>query len=140
MSVNVNKDESITRMLTELRAALGDGTFDVVFIAAVLGEVPSAFLSVSGAAAAPQGQREAESYRDAFLARTGWRPDMSACVGGALLYTKYSWLTRTMMRFASRVAGRPTDTSRDYDLTDWRVVDGFADDLLNLMVRFAATA
>ena len=30
MSVNVNKDESITRMLAELRAELGDGTFDVV--------------------------------------------------------------------------------------------------------------
>ena len=30
MSVNVNKDESITRMLTELRAELGDGAFDVV--------------------------------------------------------------------------------------------------------------
>ena len=30
MSVNVSKDESITRMLTQLRAELGDGAFDVV--------------------------------------------------------------------------------------------------------------
>lgn len=30
MSANVNKDESITRMLTELRAQLGEGAFDVV--------------------------------------------------------------------------------------------------------------
>jgi hypothetical protein len=30
MSANVNKDESITRMLSELRAELGAGAFDVV--------------------------------------------------------------------------------------------------------------
>ena len=30
MSVNVNKDESIRRMLSELQAELGDGAFDVV--------------------------------------------------------------------------------------------------------------
>ena len=30
MSANVDKDESITQMLTELRVELGDGAFDVV--------------------------------------------------------------------------------------------------------------
>jgi hypothetical protein len=42
----------------------------------------------------------------------------------------------------SRRTGRPTDTSRDYEFTDWDVVDGFARDLADLLTppRSGATA
>lgn len=91
----------------------------------LLSSVPSAFLSVSGSAAALGGRAKAEEGVADFIKATGWQPDLTECVGGALLYTKYDPFTRLAMKFASRIAGRGTDTSRDYDYTNWANVDAF---------------
>ena len=50
----------------------------------------------------------------------------TATFGGALRYTKYNVLIRIMMRVIVGFAGGDTDTSRDYEYTDWRAVEGFA--------------
>ena len=95
---------------------------------ASLNAVPSAFVSVCGAMAGsnPGAARTAQLYLQKFLDTTGWRPTLAKSFAGALPYTKYSPWVRWMMKMISRRTGRPTDTSRDYDFTDWSDVQQFA--------------
>jgi len=83
-----------------------------------LARLPTAFLSVSLSATGsdfPGARRCA----DAFLAETGWRPDVVRLVAGALMYSRYGIFKRWMMRRIAAKAGGDTDTSRDYEYTDW---------------------
>jgi menaquinone-dependent protoporphyrinogen oxidase len=105
---------------------------------AVLSSVPSAFLSVSGSAVALEGRTKAEEYITDFIRVTGWQPDLTLSVAGALLYTKYDPITRLVMKFASRIAGRGTDTSRDYDYTNWPAVDAFMHQFIDTVERHTA--
>jgi menaquinone-dependent protoporphyrinogen oxidase len=68
-----------------------------------------------------------------FTAETGWNPGVTKVVAGALLYTRYRWLTRMMMKGIAGKAGGATDTSRDYDYTDWQDLERFS-------ARFAGIA
>ena len=99
-----------------------------------LNATPSAFVSVCGAlmGSRPEGTGEARKYVEDFLERTRWRPAVTIAFPGSLLYTRYGRFTRWMMKFISRRTGRPTDTSRDYDFTDWAAVDRFAGELKTL--------
>ncbi len=96
--------------------------------AARLNALPSAFVSVSGAAGGEtaQGREEAQGYVDALLKETGWRPPLVELVGGVMAYTRYRPLTRWIIRMISKRKGGPTDTSRDHEFTDWAAVDRFA--------------
>ena len=98
---------------------------------------PSAFFSVSLSAASthPDEVEAARRLAEAFPAATGWHPTRVACVAGALAYTRYHWPTRWMMRRIARKEGAPTDTSRDYELTDWRQVDALADEMAGAAQR-----
>ena len=100
-----------------------------------LSAVPSAFVSVSGAAASLDGQAQAEAYIANFLRATGWEPDFKLSAAGAVLFTKYGPVTRLMMKFASRTAGRDTDTSRDYVYTNWTLLDQFMHQFLDTLER-----
>lgn len=94
-----------------------------------LADRPAAFFSVSlGAAGTGERAREAVRWRDEFLTRTGWKPGLAASFAGALRYSRYNPFLRLMMRFISGKAGGDTDTSRDYEYTDWKAVDRFASD------------
>jgi menaquinone-dependent protoporphyrinogen oxidase len=64
---------------------------------------------------------------NSFLAATGWQPAVTKFVAGALLYTHYNWFLRRVIRRIARKAGGDTDTSRDYDYTDWNDLRAFAD-------------
>ena len=105
-----------------------------------LSENPSAFLSVSGSAASLEGIAKANQYIDDFVRATGWQPDMTLSAAGAVLYTKYDPLTRLMMKFASRTAGRETDTSRDVVYTNWIAVDEFMHLFIDTLERHACAA
>jgi menaquinone-dependent protoporphyrinogen oxidase len=95
---------------------------------------PSAFVSVSGSAGSPLAQEKAraQGYVEQFFQATGWRPAVSAIFGGAMAYTKYSFLTRWVIRMISSRRGGPTDMTRDHETTDWAAVDRFADELVHL--------
>jgi menaquinone-dependent protoporphyrinogen oxidase len=95
-----------------------------------LNEVPSAFYSVSLAAAAgtEEGWEEARGKLADFLAETDWEPDATAVVPGALKYSRYGVLKRFLMKRIAKKVGSDTDTSRDYEYTDWDEVEGFASD------------
>ena len=88
----------------------------------------SAFVSVCGALAGnwTEGVAEAKKYVDEFCRETGWTPGMRRSFAGAVCYTKYGLFTRWIMRMISWRTGRPTDTSRDWEFTDWNAVDEFA--------------
>lgn len=94
-----------------------------------LKEIPSAFFSVSLGILSDESceQEEVRKITDAYLAETGWQPAVKVHFGGALAYSKYSWLKRRLMQFVVRKGGGPTDTRYDYEFTDWEQVDQFVD-------------
>ena len=86
-----------------------------------LRRVPTAFLSVSMTAAFPGASHRAEAmgYVHAFVRETGWRPGRVHLVAGALLYTRYDFMKRSLARLIAREHGAVTDPSRDTVYTDW---------------------
>jgi menaquinone-dependent protoporphyrinogen oxidase len=87
----------------------------------------SAFFSVSVSAGGPGAKPEAaQRYLQSFLRQVGWQPPQSATFAGALPYSKYGAFKRMLVTVFVRVAGGDTDTSRDYEYTDWNAVDRFA--------------
>ena len=65
-------------------------------------------------------------YAAKFLRKARWQPRITAVFCGALQYSKYGPVKRAVVRTLAAIAGHDTDTSRDYDYTDWRAVDAFA--------------
>ncbi|HEY9442942.1 MAG TPA: flavodoxin domain-containing protein [Gemmatimonadales bacterium] len=100
-----------------------------------LNAMPSAFVSVCGAMAnpAPDAERVARGYRERLLAAAGWRPTIERSFAGGVPYTRYRPWVRWMIKMISRRNGGPTDTSRDYDFTDWPAVSKFAQQFAGLL-------
>jgi menaquinone-dependent protoporphyrinogen oxidase len=106
--------------------------------AEALARVGASFLSVSmSEAGAEDPARTVEQRAKAvanvkeaiarFLADTGLRPENVMPVAGALKYREYGWLIRFVMKRISQAEGGPTDTSRDYEMTDWVALERFAE-------------
>ena len=105
--------------------------------APALADVPSAFISVCLGVLQhePEVQAEVAAIPRRFLASVGWQPTVTKVVAGAVLYTRYGWLKRALMRRVVAKAGGDTDTSRDYEYTDWADLDRFADQFARLVLR-----
>ena len=89
---------------------------------------PSAFFSVSLSAGGPGARPEAaQRYLETFLRRVDWHPPQTATFAGALQYSKYGTFKKLLMRLIVGHAGGNTDTTRDYEYTDWDAVARFAD-------------
>jgi menaquinone-dependent protoporphyrinogen oxidase len=101
---------------------------------------PTAFVSVCLAVRDPRptAQKDLETVMNRFFDETRWRPMITKMVAGALLYTKYNWLVRQVMKRIVKKAGGDTDTSRDYEYTDWADVRQFAEQFGDRVQRFAA--
>lgn len=94
-----------------------------------LNRVPSAFFQVSlSSAGAVDGESGADRYVQTMLHETGWRPGCVGVFAGALLYTQYGPVKRSMVRSIARGSDLGTDTGRDFDYTDYRAVAQFARD------------
>ena len=109
----------------------------------VLNRLPSAFVSVSGASpeSVPEWQAAARGYVAKFLEETSWSPRRTATFAGALRYTRYGIVTRWIMKRISAKSGGPTDTSRDYEFTDWAAVDRFGSEFArSLAAEYASVA
>lgn len=100
-----------------------------------LQRIPSAFFSVSLTARRTdaRGKAVVAQYLEYFQQKTGWRPGRIECFAGALLFSRYSWLKTQMMRVISKMTGGETDTTQDYEYTDWQAVERFADDCLGMI-------
>lgn len=99
-----------------------------------LNRLPSAFFQISlSSAGAVEGGSGAEKYLQALLDETGWRPGRVGSFAGALLYTQYGRVKRSMVRSIARSAGLGIDVRRDYDYTDYEAVAQFGRDAEALM-------
>lgn len=88
---------------------------------------PNAFFSVSLSAGGPGAKPAAAAgYIDDFIRATGWQPDSIASFAGALPYTRYNPFIRFFMKLIMGANGGETDTSSDYEYTDWAAVDRLA--------------
>jgi menaquinone-dependent protoporphyrinogen oxidase len=74
-----------------------------------------------------QAAADAQRMIDVLVEQTGWRPRHALPVAGALAYSKYNFLVRFLMKRIARKAGAPTDSSRDYEFTDWQALDRFVE-------------
>jgi menaquinone-dependent protoporphyrinogen oxidase len=88
---------------------------------------PNAFFSVCLSAGGPGAKpAEARRYVDDFCRATGWQPARVESFAGALRYSEYNLFIRFLMRLIVGAAGGDTDTTRDYEYTDWAAVERFA--------------
>ena len=102
--------------------------------------IPSAFFSVCLTAADDTEESRAATrrYLDEFVEETGWTPGRTATFAGALQYREYDFATRLLMRLLMSRMHHPTDTSQDYDYTDWDAVDRWAHELAAKFIPAAA--
>jgi menaquinone-dependent protoporphyrinogen oxidase len=98
---------------------------------AALNLTPSAFFSVCLTAAddTEESRAATRGYLDDFVERTGWTPRASTTFAGALQYREYDVATRALMRLLMARKDHPTDSSQDYDYTDWEAVERWAREL-----------
>jgi menaquinone-dependent protoporphyrinogen oxidase len=101
---------------------------------------PTAFVSVCLAVldTRPEAAKNLQAVADRFYAETRWQPTVTKMVAGVLLYRQYNWLTRLVMKHLVKQAGGDTDTSRDYEYTDWADVRGFAELFGDRVAGFAS--
>jgi menaquinone-dependent protoporphyrinogen oxidase len=97
-----------------------------------LNAMPSALLSVSlGVASGDEGlMHEAMLNATTFVHDAGWTPHRILLVAGALKYLEYDFLKRMIMRMIAKKEGRDTDTTKDYEYTDWEALRGFCDEFV----------
>jgi len=116
-----------------------------------LERMPAAFISVSlsevGAERRETTPAEHEKFAsdvkkmlDTFFEQTQWHPTYVKPVAGAIMYSKYNFFIRFIMKRIARKQGADTDTSRDYDYTDWIELDKFIEDLAAEIRRVAVAA
>ena len=93
------------------------------------GARPTAFVSVCLAVVHPTPKviADLDAIVTRFSKTTGWQPMQIEHVAGALLYTRYNFIKRWLMKRIVQSQGGETDTSKDYDYTDWTKVRRFAE-------------
>ncbi|WP_423746660.1 flavodoxin domain-containing protein [Haladaptatus sp. SPP-AMP-3] len=93
-----------------------------------LADRPSGFfqLSLASAASLEWAREGAADYVEKLEGTTGWHPDRVGLFAGALKYTQYDFKMRWLFKLAALAFGLGTDTSRDYEYTDWDDVERFA--------------
>jgi menaquinone-dependent protoporphyrinogen oxidase len=89
---------------------------------------PSGFFQLSLAATMPFGwaERGDEGFVESLVARTDWHPDRVGTFAGAVKYSQYDPLERVLFKLVAAITTGDTDTSRDYEYTDWDDVESFA--------------
>jgi len=97
-----------------------------------LAAMPCAVFSVSLSAALDDMDSRIEVQRLAneFADDCGLRPVAMRCVAGALKYSQYDYFKRVMMRLIARQRGQASDSSHDFEYTDWNDVESFVDEAL----------
>jgi len=94
---------------------------------------PSVFFSVGLAVASRTSNGRAQTLElvERFVKKCGWRPRRVELIAGALPYSQYNFLIRYVMQRIARKEGGDTDTSHDYEYTDWPAVERFARELVH---------
>jgi menaquinone-dependent protoporphyrinogen oxidase len=95
--------------------------------AGYLNQIPGFFFSVCLGAAQDDKkvQQDEKSIVETFLTETGWKPKAWTIFAGALSYSKYNWMIKIIMQYIARRVSGDTDTSKDYEYTNWNLVRSF---------------
>lgn len=101
-----------------------------------LNKLPTAFFSVSLNAALEDSehQAEAQQYVTGFLEGTGWQPDRTRLVAGALRNTSMDYFRRELARHIVERTVNENDTTQDFDFTDYDDLKAFVHDFLETVV------
>lgn len=93
-----------------------------------LATVPSGFfqLSLASAASSRWARDGAFGFVEELTESTGWEPDRVGLFAGALRYSQYGRAQRVPFKLGAIVMGLDSDTSQDYEYTDWDDVERFA--------------
>jgi menaquinone-dependent protoporphyrinogen oxidase len=96
---------------------------------ATLNAMPTAFVSVSLSAASddPDDLDGLARCVADFEHHTQWAPREVHHAAGAFRFSQYDFLKRWAMKYIAYRKGQPTDTSKDYELTDWDALGAFVD-------------
>jgi len=108
----------------------------------------TALVSVSLSQAGAQDEQASSDHRaqaaadvkrmtDLFVSETHWHPTLIRPVAGALMYSKYNFLVRMIMKHIASRAGASPDVSQDHVFTHWRDLDDLAK---TVMERLATNA
>ncbi len=96
---------------------------------------PNLLLSVSLCAAFPEGLEDAQDYVTEFQMRTGFTPDFSVLVAGAVRAGGYDYFAEQVLRY-SVLRGREIDLDHKlHDFTDW---EGLAQAVSEFLTRRTA--
>lgn len=97
-----------------------------------LNAIPSAFISVSLAAAGddPHEHAEIDEIAQKMFNDTGWHPARTLHAAGALRFTQYDFFKRWAMRLIALQRREKIDTHVDTEYTDWPAVTRFVEDFL----------
>lgn len=106
-----------------------------------LNKKPSVFFSVSLGVVTGEEKdlEEARKIAQHFADDAGWKPTRIELIAGALKYTQYDFFKKLVMRYISGSKGGDTDTTQDYEYTNWLAVERFCDEVTQ-MVKEPATA
>jgi len=109
--------------------------------ATALDTMPTALFQVSLTSANPDDEHTATAMGlvNELTEHTEFDPDIVGLFAGALVYTKYGWIKRRIMRSIVKREGGDTDMHHDYEYTDWDAVEHFARDV-DAHVRAASSA
>ena len=90
------------------------------------------------AADSEEKKQEAEQYPIGLAESSGWQPDQIYNVAGSLNYPEYDLFKRWIMKLAARELDWSDDTSKEFELTDWKELKLTMDDFLNTFSKKVA--
>ena len=89
---------------------------------------PNAFFTVNVVARKPgKNTPETNPYMLKFLKQSAWRPKELAVFAGRIVYARYGWRDRMIIRFIMWMTKGPTAADTDVDFTDWKKVEAFGE-------------
>lgn len=102
---------------------------------AVFAKIPVAYFCVCLTATSNklEDKKQVEKYIEEFKLYTGLQPRFTESFAGALRYPYYNFIKRYMVKLVARKLGLDTDTKKEYEYTDWAMVDRFTEQCLTLV-------
>lgn len=100
-----------------------------------LNAMPSAFISVSMAAASDDSHDRAEmdEHCQKMLHDAGWTPAMILHAAGAIRFSQYDFFKRLVVRMLAKQMGHDADPHVDHEYTDWDAVRRFVEAFLSTL-------
>jgi len=98
-----------------------------------LESLPTAFFTINAVARKEdKNTPDTNPYIIKFLTQVNWQPVLKGVFAGRIIYHKYGFFDRHMIRFIMWITKGPTDLKGTFEFTDWNKVDDFIEDFKKL--------